>query len=147
MQTMHMTVDTLVWMTVGIALLSAEAFTGTFHLMFFGVSALITALFTAMGLNSTVLQVISFALFSLCSVIILRNRLSIQSHGFSADENREFQLEDDLPPGSETTIRYHGVPWTAVNTSKSTLQSGEWARVVRTEGIKLIVEPIPPKKK
>ncbi len=142
---MHMSVDTLVWMTVGIALLSAEAFTGTFHLMFFGLSALLTALLTSLGLNSSVLQMVFFAAFSLASVALLRQKLVNKSKGFNADENREFQLQDDVPSQTEVTIKYHGVPWNAVNNSPSPLKTGDWARVVRTEGIKLIIEPSPRK--
>lgn len=138
---MHMNVDTLVWMTVGFALLSAEVFTGTFHLMFFGLSALLTALLAFLGLDYSFLQLICFAVFSLASVALMRKRLVAKSRGFNADENREFQLEQDLPAGTEGVISYHGVPWTAHNTSSTGLAKGDWARVLRTEGIKLIIEP------
>lgn len=138
-----MDVDVLIWMTVGIALLSSEAFTGTFHLLFFGLAALITAVFASLGLRNTALQMVAFAVFSVVSVLLIRNRLVNRSQGFEGDADNRVLLTADAPPGTEVTIQYQGVPWSAVNASGTNLLAGERARIVRTEGIKLIIEPEP----
>lgn len=142
---MQMNVDVLVWMTVGIALLSSEAFTGSFHLLFFGLSALMTAVIASMGLSSPVAQMIVFAVVSVLSVALLRKRLVSRSQGFEGDSEARVQLSADLPASGEGVIQYQGVPWTAVNQSSRPLLKGDWVKVLRTEGIKLVVEPEPPK--
>ena len=138
---MQMDVAVLIWMTVGIALLSSEAFTGTFHLLFFGLSALMTAVFASLGLNQPVLQLLVFAVFSVGGVVLLRKRLVNRSKGFEGDADNRVQLSAALASGGEATIQYQGVPWTAKNISKKDLAVGEMVRIVRTEGIKLMVEP------
>lgn len=138
---MQMDVDVLIWMTVGIALLSSEAFTGTFHLLFFGLSALMTAVFASLGLSSPALQLIVFAAFSVISVFLLRKRLINRSIGFEGDTDNRVQLSASIAAGAEGTIQYQGVPWTAKNIAASDLIAGDWVRIVRTEGIKLMIEP------
>ncbi|MBX3033468.1 MAG: NfeD family protein [Bdellovibrionaceae bacterium] len=141
---MQLNGDVLVWMIIGIALLSSEAFTGTFHLLFFGLAALLTAVLAALGVSSTPLQLVIFAVFSLISAGLLRKRLvNRRSQGFVIDSGSHFQLETDLPAGGEAVIRYQGAPWTALNSSAQPLIKGDRVRVVRTEGIKLIIEPAP----
>lgn len=140
---MQMDVDVLIWMTVGIALLSSEAFTGTFHLLFFGLAALLTAVFASLGLRSAALQMVVFAVFSVISVVLIRNRIVNRSQGFEGDADNRVTLSADIPAGGEATIQYQGVPWSAKNVSATSLFSGDRARIVRTEGIKLIIEPEP----
>lgn len=138
---MQMNTDVLIWMTLGIALLSSEAFTGTFHLLFFGLAALLTAVFAAMGLHSSVLQLVAFSVLSVLSVLLIRKRLvSTQSQGFDGDVDSYVTLTADLAPGGEATIQYQGVPWTAKNLSEKPLLIGDRARILRTEGIKLMLE-------
>lgn len=139
---MQMNVDVLVWMTVGIALLSSEAFTGSFHLLFFGLSALLTAVIASMGLGSPILQMVVFAVVSVLSVVLLRKRLvNRDSQGFESDSETRMQLSADLPAAGEGVIQYQGAPWTAINSSAQPLIKGDWVKVLRTEGIKLVVEP------
>jgi membrane protein implicated in regulation of membrane protease activity len=137
---MQMSTEVLVWMTVGIALLSSEAFTGTFHLLFFGLSALFVAALTLLGLNSTVLQLVLFAVLSVSSVFLVRKRLIIRSIGFEGDRESVFTLDQEILPDQEVTISYQGAPWTAKNISQKTLPKGTRARVLRTDGIKLLLE-------
>ena len=136
-----MSVDALVWMTVGIGLLSAEVFTGTFHLMFFGLSALLAALLAFLGLDYALLQMLAFGVFCLCSIALMRLRLDTRSRGFSTKEDSEFQLADDLPPGLEIFTHINEVRWKAINVSSQFLARGDWARILRTEGITLLIEP------
>lgn len=141
---MQIETDVLIWMTLGIALLSSEAFTGTFHLLFFGLSALATAVIASLGLHNVALQLAVFATCSVLGVLVLRKRLVQTSKGFSPDHDTKLEMKIDLAPGAEGTVTYQGVPWKAVNRSAHTLMKGDTARVLRTEGIKLILEPANP---
>lgn len=138
---MQIDTDVLIWMTLGIALLSSEAFTGTFHLLFFGLSALATAVIASLGLHNVALQLTVFATCSVLGVLLLRKRLVQTSQGFTSDKDSLLPMKIDLAPGAEGTVTYQGVPWTAVNRSAQTLMKDTTARVIRTEGIKLILEP------
>lgn len=138
---MQIDTDVLVWMTLGIALLSSEAFTGTFHLLFFGLSALATAVIASLGLENIPLQLAVFATLSVVGVVVLRKKAVQTSKGFTADVDNHLLMKIDLAPGEEGAVTYQGVPWKAINRSGHPLLKGQTARVLRTEGIKLIIEP------
>lgn len=138
---MQMNPDVLIWLSIGVALLSSEALSGTFHLLFFGLSALMTGVLAALGLSSTVAQLVIFAIGSVLGVVLVRKKWIVRSKGFSQDSEIRIVLSADLAAGREGPIQYQGVPWTAVNASSQSLLKGERVRVLRTEGNKLIVEP------
>ena len=139
---MQMSADVLIWMTVGVALLGSEAFTGSFHLLFFGLSALLTAVMASIGVEIIWIQLVIFAVMSMVGVLLIRDRLVSKSPGFINDVHGRVTLSEDVPAGSEAVVQYQGVPWTAINVSTRPLLRGEQALVLRTEGIKLILEPV-----
>lgn len=139
-----MQVDVLVWMIVGIALLSSEPFTGSFHLLFIGLSALLTAALAGLGLDYLAVEVVFFVGFSFISVLLLRKRIVRRSTGaFLEEEETELQLEADIAPASEVVLEFQGARWKARNPSSQTLHRGSWVRVTGTNGIQLLLEPAP----
>ena len=99
--------------------------------MFFGLSALMTAVFASLGLHQPVLQLLLFAVFSVVSVFLIRKRLVSRSQGFEGDADARVQLSASIAAGREATIQYQGVPWTAKNIAGQDLAAGEWALRLR----------------
>lgn len=135
----------LLWAILGLILVGAEVFTGTFILLFLGVAAVLVAIFKAFGLSNLSLEIILFSVFSLCGLILFRRKL-VQSFSrnrpFSIDENKILILSADIPVGEETEIQYQGAPWLAFNPGPDPLHKGDRVWIERTEGVKLIVRPM-----
>lgn len=135
--------DFYIWAVLGFVLLASEIFTGTFHLLFFGISGLVTACVSLLGVHSLSGQIAIFAVLSLLSALIIQKKIP-RSHsvGFDSDKHQTLILSADLEAHGESMIQYQGSPWTAVNTSDRPLKKGEKILIQKTEGIKLFVKGV-----
>ena len=46
-----------------------------------------------------------------------------------------------LPPGGTCRLEFRGSSWSAVNGGKSVIEAGSTARIVRVDGLTLVVQP------
>jgi membrane protein implicated in regulation of membrane protease activity len=133
------------WAVIGMALLLAEIMTQSFFFLFLGISGLLVAGFKFFGLSHFSGELILFAVTSLILIGALRkralNRFTETKKTFQADENVLLIASADLEPGVSGTIEYQGVPWSALNASKTSIKKGDQIVILRTEGIQLIVHP------
>ncbi len=132
------------WAILGVILLLIELTTGTFVVLFFGLSALSLALLKILGLDHLGFEIFIFAvdgaLFTLGFRKKVLSRLAPQKL-FLNDQAQQITLTSSIEAKSEATIQYQGTPWTAVNLTSEVLNKGQKVTVVKTEGIKLFVEP------
>jgi membrane protein implicated in regulation of membrane protease activity len=136
---------TLIWAIVGVALLIAEMFTGTFVLLFLGIAAIVVAGLRLIGLDHLSMEILIFAVVSLLQVFFFRKKIKYamsKTQTFSIDQEGKLILSVDVPAHSEVQITYQGSVWTAVNDTDQNMQRGERAKIMRTEGIKLIIAPL-----
>ncbi len=134
METLH-----VLWFVLGFALLAAEMLTGTFFLLFMGLSALAIGAFKFVVNTHWILDVILFGLLStLLALSYMKRKKKASATGYSPTET--FLLDRDLPANSEAKIQYNGSPWTALNRTNTNLAKGERVTVVKTDGVKLILE-------
>lgn len=139
---MNFTQDVYIWAGLGLLLLASEMFSGTFHLLFFGVSAIIVAGLSAFGLSNFPSQLGLFAILSILSFFMIKKKFTKQkSTGFQSDIHQKIQLTADIPTHGEASIQYQGSPWTAVNTSDQVLLKGSKVKIEKTEGNKIFVKP------
>jgi len=132
----------LAWGSLGIALLVLEMMTGTFILLFFGLSALVVALARLLGLDHFTIEVLTFAVVGMLMLLALRQKLKttfVASETYQHEQS--LRLTNDLPGYGEGRVDYQGAPWTVVNTTDAEIKSGQMVQVVKTEGIKLFVKP------
>lgn len=136
---------TLVWSLVGLALLGAEMMTGTFILLFFGISALVVAVLRLIGLDSLAIEVILFAIIGSMMIFFFRPKIRAameQRHkGYDVDKNATFTLSADIPAHGSANILYQGTTWTALNGTDALMSEGQKVRVTKVEGIKIHVLP------
>lgn len=135
---------TVVWLLIGFVLLVAELATGTFMLIFFGLSALLVALIRQFGVDSWPLEGTLFALFGVLCVLFFRKRLqqSFESREKLSvgDEFQSIRAPHDLRPQESCSVEYQGSVFTAVNIGREIVSEGEMMRIERTEGVKLLVK-------
>lgn len=133
------------WAVIGMALLLAEIMTQSFFFLFLGISALFVAGFKFFGLSHFSGELILFAVTSLILIGALRkralSRFTETKKTFQADENVILIASADLDSGASGTLEYQGVPWSALNSSKTSIRKGDQIVILRTEGIQLIVHP------
>lgn len=132
----------VIWIIIGLALIASEIFTGTFHLLFFGMAALLTAGLAYQTVEAAWLQTAIFGLLSVICFFVVQKRWGgrKQRESFEADKHTIITLSDNLPAHGEGTIQYQGSPWTAVNTGNKELQKGQRAIIVKTEGVKIFLQ-------
>lgn len=141
----------LVWFIMGLFLIIMEFFVPGVTLIFFGLSAWIVALTTAIGLTgSSTSQLLLFSVGSVALIALLRRWVRDKFYGHITNiQNLEVNLEDfigkqvvvieDIPPGdSGGAVEFNGVRWRAVSDKKQ--ESGNTVRIVARNGLTLKVE-------
>ena len=136
-----------VWALLGLGLLGAEVLTpGGFFVLFFGVGALVVGALVAIGVGGPPwVQWLLFSAVSIISLFLLRGRLLAWTaeHGapriVDALEGEIAIPAEDLAPGAVGKAELRGTVWTARNDDTRTLAKGERCRVVRIDGLMLLL--------
>lgn len=136
-----------IWLIVGLVMLLAELASVMLVFVFFATGALLTSLFTAIGLlPTTESQILAFSAISLISLLVLRKhaRRLLERRSNNA-EYSEFVGETalvirDIPDDGEGRIYYRGAEWKAVSENHATISAGSKVVIKKTDGIVLIVE-------
>jgi inner membrane protein len=139
--------DLIIWLIFGVVLLSIEMLTGTFHFLFFGLAAFLVALLSWLFIDNLSLQISIFSLLSLLMVFVLKKKILFRSLGFQNDVSQNLIVSSPIKKHSEGFLNYQGTMWTAVNTSDSDLNTGDLAQIIKTEGNKILLKPMPKQEK
>ncbi|MDR1045799.1 MAG: NfeD family protein [Candidatus Adiutrix sp.] len=145
----------LFWFILGVVFLVLEALTPGFFLMFFGLGAwLVSALtcFVPLGRNW---QWLIFIGLSVAGLLIFRRRLKSVFRGRPAEDaplddpifinqyvGREVVVLRDVVPGRPGLAELNGSNWQA-RTENQNIAAGQRARVLRLEGLTLVLELLP----
>lgn len=135
----------VIWASLGIILLAAEVFTGTFFVMFFGISALIVAAATFLGLDHRPIEITLFAGLGLMSLLFFRKKLiqSITSKEFvKGDANEIIKLTTTIEPHDSAKVTYQGTTWTALNNTGTRMMAGERVQIEKIDGVKIILKSL-----
>ncbi len=135
------------WITVGAILLGSELtfVNAQFYLVFVGGAALIVGLSDLAGVPLTDwLQWILFAVLAAVSLVGFRRRvyarLSQRLPAFNVGPAGETViLPQTLQPGGSCRLEHRGSSWSAVNGGQSTIPAGREVRIVRVDGLTLVV--------
>ncbi|MBX2951274.1 MAG: NfeD family protein [Leadbetterella sp.] len=135
-----------IWIVVGVALLIAEILSVSFYSIFFGIGALVTALFIYMGFADDITtQLVIFGIASMGSLLIFRQRL-LEVFNKNAKEFKEIvddfaQVSAPIPPHGEGKVFYRGADWIAYSDAEQSIEKNSRVKIRRVDGIKLIVDP------
>lgn len=136
-----------IWILLGLALLAAELLTpGGFFLLFFGAAALVVAALTGIGaLAGATAQWSTFGVLGTILLLALRptvRRFAEGRRGHTVDDLRKdiASVTEAIAPGTRGKVELRGAAWTARNEGTVPLEPGDRARVLRVDGLTLIVE-------
>src|SRR5579859_6641209 len=137
------------WIAVGAILLGSELtlVNAQFYLVFLGISALVVGMLEFGGLVTAVwLQWLVFAILAVTSMLTFRRQIYERlRHALPAMKGGPageiVTLPTALPPGETCGLEYRGSSWSAVNGGKSVIEAGSTARIVRVDGLTLVVHP------
>lgn len=138
-----------IWLIVGLIMLLAELVSVTIVFIFIALGALITALLVFVGIldqTDTLLQIVTFAVSSLLTMLLLRKRAKGWVNKSSKDgDYTEYAGESamvikDIPASGEGRIFYRGAEWIALSATHTPIAAGTKVLIERTEGIKLYVK-------
>lgn len=136
------------WAAVAMVLLVGEMMTATFGLLFFGLAAAVTAVIVVIAPNlQPAVQLMIFGSLGLVGILVGRKwiKAKLASKAVPAvnmDSNAEFRIDRALEPGQEGAVLYQGVPWSAKNEGTEAINTGDRVKVIRTSGIKLIIQKV-----
>jgi len=130
------------WMILGAIFMGMEMFAveAQFYLIFLGISALLVG---ALGMVGIAIpewgQWIAFAALALISVFTFRKslyeKMRGQAPGFRDPlEGESVTVTDSLEPGDAGRTIHRGTEWSIRNVGAKTIDSGQKARVLGTEG-------------
>ncbi len=133
-----------IWAILGLLLLSIELLSGTFYILWFGISALCVALMLAVYPEAPLpMQLLGFSVMSLTALAVWRRKYGMQGQGSRVGQSRDDtigkigRITAEVSPVRNGSIAFT-VPvmssreWTAI--SDETLAVGEMAEVVGIEG-------------
>jgi len=137
------------WIAIGAILLGSELtfVNAQFYLVFLGISALIVGLLDFAGIATAAwLEWLIFAALAVTSMFTFRRQLyERMRHSLPAmragPAGEIVTLPTALPPGETCRLEYRGSSWSAVNGGKSVIAAGSSARIVRIDGLTLVVHP------
>ena len=143
---MDMISSTVLWAVLGLVLVVAEMLTNTFFLLFFGVSALVVALFRLMGLDNINIELALFSGVGVAGILVLRKRLHAlffpKTENSTLDAGQKLLLSEDVPAGSEAVVRYQGTAWSAANETDVDMSKGMTVLIDRVDGSKIILKTL-----
>jgi membrane protein implicated in regulation of membrane protease activity len=136
-----------VWLLLGLGLLGVEVLTpGGFFVLFFGIGALVVGVLAGLGIGGPPwAQWLLFSVLSTVSLLLFRRRLL----AWSAPRGTVTDVDtltgevatplEDLAPGAIGKAELRGTVWTARNADSRPLAKGERSRVLRVDGLMLLL--------
>ncbi len=141
-----------IWIVLGCALLLLELATpGGFYFIFFGASALIVGLLSAVGITSTDwVEWLLFSVFAIGATALFRRPL-LQKFGAGLPGREVDSLIGEtatvmeaIHPGAIGKAELRGTSWKACNASGESLVRGQRCRVERVDGLTIFVRSAEP---
>ena len=136
----------VVWMIAFVAFIVIEACTYQLVSVWFSIGALVGALVHYLG-GGFYVQLIAFLLVSLALVCILRpaSMKLMRNKGEKTNADSLVGKEVFITEAVNNTLqkgkgKINGMEWTVRSTSGTELEEGQTAKIVKIEGVKLMVE-------
>ena len=138
------------WLIIGFGLMAAEllGIEAAYYLIFVGVAAILTGLAGLVGLELPIWgQWLAFSILAIASMVLFRRKLYDRFRGgLPAFGNSlmgaTVSLGEDVPPGGRCRVQLRGSTWSAENVGATSIEGGQQARVVATEGTLLKIEAV-----
>lgn len=136
----------IAWLILGLVLLVFEIMSGTFVLLFFAVAAFVVGVLAWLGVvDSNVTQMVLFGAIGGGGLLLFKDKVrhALQKSGnekYKVDAGEVITLDTSIQAGAQAEVNYQGTKWTAVNEAGRALDAGEKVKIVRIDGVKLVVK-------
>lgn len=138
-----------VWLALTVVLALIEAATAQLTTIWFAAGAFVTMLLALFGVKSIPVQIVVFACVSLIALIatrpLVKKVLNKKKQPTNADMNigeTGIVTEKIDNVNASGAVKLKGVSWTARSEDGAVIAENELVKVIRIEGVKLIVKKI-----
>ena len=139
----------LIWVIISVVCLILELTSGDFFILCFAIGAAVSAIVAGCGASLT-LQIITFAVVSALSLLLIRPALIKKLHkphkvrlsNAEAVIGQEGRVSEEIEAGGYGRVAIDGDDWKALSADGSPIEKGTRVRVLKMDSIILTVEPI-----
>lgn len=135
----------LLWLAIAVIFGIGELFTAGLTLIWFSIGALIT-MFLTTYVESIPLQLLIFGVSSSLMLFIVTKKLVKKDEEYISNTNIDALIgkygivEEDLSNIKYGIVNLEGEKWTAVSEEDVVIKKGEKVKVLRIDGVKLVVK-------
>ncbi|MPN31871.1 hypothetical protein SDC9_179346 [bioreactor metagenome] len=135
-----------VWLIVAVAFGIAELMTTSLTLVWFSIGALILMVLSTF-IESIIIQIALFAAISITLLVIFTKYFVDKDKTFKYDTNlqgieqKKGVVKVEILPYMTGIVTLTGEDWTAISENNEKIEAGQLVKVIRIEGVKLVVKP------
>ena len=136
-----------VWLIIAVAFGIAELMTVSLTLVWFSIGALILMVLSTF-IESIIIQIILFAIISISLLVIFTKYFVDKDKSFKYNTNlqgieqKTGIVKEEIPPYSTGIVTLTGEDWTAISEDNEKIEVGQLVKVIRIEGVKLVVKTV-----
>ena len=136
-----------VWLIVAVAFGIAELMTTSLTLVWFSIGALVLMVFSTF-IESVIIQIALFAIISITLLVIFTKYFVDKDKSYKYNTNlqgieqKTGIVKEEIPPHMTGIVKLTGEDWTAISENNEAIEVGQLVKVVRIEGVKLVVRAI-----
>lgn len=136
-----------VWLIIAVAFGIAELMTISLTLVWFSIGALILMVLSTF-IESIIIQIVLFAVISITLLVIFTKYFVDKDKSFKYNTNlqgieqKTGVVKEEIPSYSTGIVTLTGEDWTAISEDNEKIEVGQLVKVIRIEGVKLVVKPV-----
>ncbi len=139
--------SSVIWVSLGLALIIFEMFTLTFTLIFIALGCFAAGLlsFFPSFSHAYAFQITTCAVISVIGLMGFRRRLqshTLKSITLKADIGKEILIDQGIKPHQTMRISYQGTTWEATNLDADELKKGDRVCIVGIDGNTLLIRKV-----
>ena len=136
-----------VWLIVAVAFGIAELMTTSLTLVWFSIGALILMVLSTF-IESIIIQIALFAAISITLLVVFTKYFVDKDKNYKYNTNlqgieqKTGIVKEEIPQYMTGIVTLTGEDWTAISENGEKIQVGQLVKVIRIEGVKLVVKPV-----
>lgn len=136
-----------VWLIVAVIFAIAELMTTSLTLVWFSIGAIVLMVLSIF-IESITIQILLFAVISITLLVISTKYFVDKDKSFKYNTNlqgieqKRGVVKQEIPPYRTGIVTLTGEDWTAISEDNEKIEVGKVVKIVRIEGVKLVVRPI-----
>lgn len=138
---------TTVWLIVAVAFAIAELMTVSLTLIWFSIGALIL-MFLSMFIENIIIQILIFGVISTILLVISTKYFVNKDKNFKYNTNlqgitqKKGVVKEEINPYKTGIVTLTGEDWTAISADNEKIEKDTVVKIIKIEGVKLVVRPI-----